>query len=125
MGRTLVANPRLAGSACAKRRDGRTLNTIVSHHVDTASKIKIRRVIAVLIGTVALVAFAITYFAFPAANEKLWEGLVGAMLISYGYAIFPGVHPGQARWDAVDRELEGKSSRAPAAEVRTEARRDG
>ena len=93
--------------------------------MDTASKIKIRRVIAAVIGTVALVVFVITYFAFPAANEKLWEGLVVAILMGYGYAIFPAVHPGQARWDAADREFEEKLSQASAADVRTEARRDG
>jgi quercetin dioxygenase-like cupin family protein len=32
VGRTLVANRLLAGSACGKRRRGRPLNSVVSHH---------------------------------------------------------------------------------------------
>ena len=34
MGRTLVANRLLAGSACGKRQRGRPLNAIVSHHLE-------------------------------------------------------------------------------------------
>ena len=35
VGRTLVANRLLAGSACGKRHRGRPLNAIVSHHLES------------------------------------------------------------------------------------------
>src|SRR5260221_250554 len=54
VGRTLVANRLLAGSACGKRHRGRPLNAIVSHHLES--------------GRVSSIASSSTALEYPVAT---------------------------------------------------------
>ncbi len=119
-GRTVLAMDCVLAGAQGHR--ARPLNSVVSHHVDAASKRTILRVIAAIVGTIFLVAFLITWFAFPDAKSGIIQILGLGVLMAYGYALFPALSPGQSRWDELDAEIEAKSRRAETPTIKD---RDG
>ena len=122
-GRTVLAmDCALAG---ARWHRGRPLNSVVSHHVDPATKVTIRRVLAAAVGTVFLLAFLVTWLAFPTANSGVVQIFGVGALMAYGYALFPGIFPGQTRWDELDADTAAKSQERDPAKASVEAKRDG
>ena len=84
MGRTLVANRLLAGSACGKRQRGRPLNAIVRPHVSTALRW------AIITGTVvflAHLAFAIALFVSVHRSSDGQAGFVWFYLMQLDFPV--------------------------------------
>jgi len=67
VGRTLVANRWLAGSACGKRNRGRPLNSVVSHHRNAVQKPLLAALIAPPI-LMLLLAIAYVGVTFPSLH---------------------------------------------------------
>ena len=93
--------------------------------MDLETKVTIRRVVATAVGTVFLLAFAVTWFAFPNAKGGLLQIFGVGALLAYGYALFPGIFPGQARWDELDAKVAAKARDGDPAKTSTEVKRDG
>lgn len=113
---------RLSG---AKRRRVQSLNSVVSHHVDPETKVTIRRVVAAAAGTALLLAFVVTWLAFPDSKGGLLQVFGVGAFLAYGYALFPGIFPGQTRWDELGAEIAAKSRDGDPGKASAEAKRDG
>jgi len=73
--------------------------------MDTNTRVTVRRVIAAILGTAFLITFVLTLFFFSNAKTEVLGILGLAMLSCYGYALVPGLFPGQTRWDDMDEKI--------------------
>ena len=89
--------------AGAETHHGRPLNRIVRHHVPL-------RIAAAIVGTLFLLALMFVWFAVDNAKAGIIEVLAFGMLGAYAYAAFPGIFPGQKRWDDLNRDIAAKGA---------------
>jgi hypothetical protein len=102
VGRTLVANRWLAGSACGKRRHARPLNSVVRQHadMDTAAEFQQRRRLAGRKSApwlaIGLIGSSLAFF-FGAPESAPWSERAPSVALAFAFFAVAGVgaHIGQ------------------------------
>src|SRR5258706_11525967 len=103
VGRTLVANKLLAGSASGKRRRGRPLNSVVRGHQMAASSDRTFADLLMILSAAPFLLWSLAFGAVWLGWQRLPDTTIGMIFFSFGvlaYLIVVFVGGGSAIWAA-------------------------